>query len=817
MDFKNNLYRSKILVLTFLTLTTSVVKAQLYINNSKLFIDSTSILFVKQQDVVSNYSVVGKGTLYLNGSASQNINMNGNTIPNLKVANPANGNIVSTCQVGNITLEPSTLVNVNNQLLKISNSIINNSGAIDVTNGSLELNGTSAQSIAGSFFLNKSVKNLKLSNSDGISLSGTNDTLKISGVLDFGASNVTLSTNGNLTIASTASNTACVADMTSNGSYSGNKILGNTTIERYIPNHTKAWQLLAVPTSGQTIRQAWQENASTPNENLHAGYGTQLTSNISGATSLGFDAYTSGGPSIKSYNATNSTWDGIASTNNNIANVKGYMVFVRGDRSITGIGQSATATIMRSTGSLYQQVGNAPAIINVVSNKFECVSNPYASAIDFSKITRAGGVQNLFYVWDPKLTTGPNSAYGYGGYQTFTANGNGTYHITPAGGSFLTNDIVGNIQSGSAFFISASGSNGTLEFAENNKVVSSALVTRPPIGMSERLEIKLSSFDTTSSVLLDGIMFDFDSTYSNNIDMLDAVKIYSSEENIAIQTGNKTLVVERRNELKAGDTLFFNLNRLKQKSYQFDIFPSYINSIGLEGILVDKYLHANTIVDLITPSTIIFSVTTDTQSFASDRFYMIFKQSMVVPVKIINIDALRNEDKTATVNWETANEINLNHYVVERSEDAVAFIEVGQQQPISNNGLGFQYYFNDLNAKTSVNYYRIKALSNDGQIQYSKIVKVDPINSGGYYLIYPNPIADHSININFNNSLLGSYEITVWNTLGKLLLQKKYILSLSNETIKIGLPASVTSGNYLLKIIQPDGRISSEKILVIKK
>ena len=98
MGLKNNLYRSKIVVLTVLTLTTSVVKAQLYINNSKFFIDSASTLFVKQHNVKGNYSIVGKGTLYLNGTIQQNINMNGNTIPNLKVDNAINVNIDSTCQ-----------------------------------------------------------------------------------------------------------------------------------------------------------------------------------------------------------------------------------------------------------------------------------------------------------------------------------------------------------------------------------------------------------------------------------------------------------------------------------------------------------------------------------------------------------------------------------------------------------------------------------------------------------------------------------------------------------------------------------------------
>lgn len=813
--FKNS-YRVQFIVFIALFFNQTIAKAQLYINSSKFFISSTATLFVKQQNLIGNYSIAGNGTIHLNGTVLQNIDMNGNTIPNLKVDNAINANVASTCQTGNIILQPFALLTVNNQLLKVSGSITNNSGNIDLTNGSMELNGNLAQSIAGITFKTKTIKSLKLSNSSGVSLSGVNDSLKISGVLNFGTSNVTLTTNGNLIISSTASNTACVADMTSNGSYSGNKILGNVTVERFIPNHKKAWQLLAVPTSGQTIRQAWQENASAPNENLKPGYGTQITSNLSGATGLGFDGYTAGGSSIKTYNSTNNSWDGVGSTNNNIASSKGYMIFVRGDRSITGITTDTTSTILRSTGALYQPIGNAPGTINVLNGKFECVSNPYASAIDFSKINKTGGIQDLFYVWDPKLTTGPTSVNGFGGYQTFTANGNGTYHITPAGGSFLSNDIAGNIQSGSAFFVSASGSNGTLQFAENNKVESSSLVTRAPNGLAERLQIRLSTFDAGTSVLLDGVMFEFDSIYSNNIDAMDAIKLNSSAENIAIKNQAKTLVVERRSELNAADTLFLFLNRFKLKNYKFDFHPSYLNTGGLTAFLTDQYLHTKTTLDLTIASNFQFAVNNDPQSYASDRFFITFKTAPSLPLKIISIEAKRNEDETGIIKWKTENEFNLNHYEIERSDDSLSFIVLGSQQPLSNNGLSDEYSFNDINAKTSDNYYRIKAICNDGQIQYSKIVKLDALNSENRIFVYPNPVKENFINIHFKNNLTGSYNVMLYDIEGKKIFNKNYNISVNNGITKVVFPKNIVSGNYLIKIIQPNGDILSQIIFINK-
>ena len=116
----------------------------------------------------------------------------------------------------------------------------------------------------------------------------------------------------------------------------------------------KAWQFLAAPTTGQTIKQAWQEN-NGPLGNTKPGYGTIITGNIPSATRTGFDIETpaASGSGMKTYNANTGLWKGIPSTNIPIANSKGYMLFVGGDRSITAFNQAANETILRTTGKLY--------------------------------------------------------------------------------------------------------------------------------------------------------------------------------------------------------------------------------------------------------------------------------------------------------------------------------------------------------------------------------------------------------------------------------------------------------------------------------
>jgi hypothetical protein len=52
---------------------------------------------------------------------------------------------------------------------------------------------------------------------------------------------------------------------------------------------------------------------------------------------------------------------------------------------------------------------------------------------------------------------------------------------------------------------------------------------------------------------------------------------------------------------------------------------------------------------------------------------------------------------------------------------------------------------------------------------------------------------------------------------GKNIFNKNYNISVNNGSIKVVLPKNTFSGNYLLKIIQPNGDISTQLILITTK
>ncbi len=440
---------------------------------------------------------------------------------------------------------------------------------------------------------------------------------------------------GNVTLRSTPVETAEVDKIFTNNAitYASGKFI----VERYIHTgtapgqHSKAWQLLAVPVKGsQTVKDAWQEGSVLPNANPVPGYGTQITGNAPNATTpaVGFDVYTPVGATMKTFNSAASTWDNIPNTTSYpITSANGFMILVRGDRSVIAHNQPAVPTILRTNGRLYTPGTDAPPSVPVSANLFESVSNPYASAIDF----RSGGISkanlaDVFYVWDPQLTTiGPNSAYGLGGFQTFTAGIGGNYEVTPGGGSYGPGGSIHNfIESGQAFLVAAGATNGSISFSEACKVSGSNLVSRTPLVQDMQLRTNLYVNFNDTPVLIDGVLNRFNNRWSNAIDLHDAPKAGNIGEGLAIFSSSKLLSVEKRTPVKEGDTIFFNISGLRIRQYQFEFLPNAFRNPQLQAFLEDAHLGTSTLVPLNSPFRVTFEVENTPSSYAPNRFRLVF-------------------------------------------------------------------------------------------------------------------------------------------------------------------------------------------------
>lgn len=519
----------------------------------------------------------------------------------------------------------SPVVTIDGGTMQVYRNFSIENGYIEASNGTMEMMGAAVQHIPAGLFNNNNLLNLIVNNSNaanGVMLDGPVDIYRS---VNFGSNGRKLQTGDYLTFKSTATETAWLGQLTSN-----NAIVGKATIERNIPIHNKAWQLLSTPvnvSAAPTIKNSWQEGATVANGNPNPGFGTQLGSMRADATvqpSPGFDVK-SFTPSIKVYNRNINEYVGVNRTDTTIYNPRGYLVFVRGDRSVinfSGPNSTPTQTTMRMKGML-NTPANPPEVINIPSAGFESVGNPYPSAINFRKLTFGGGVKtDFFHLWDPRLTT-TGSPYGLGGYQTFSWNGS-SFDVVPGGGSFSGPNR--NIESGQAFFVQTIGP-GTLTFTEAAKESGSYNNNRPmaPVRMKQLRTQLHAVISNNQTELIDGVMIQY-GNYSNEVDEKDAVKLNNTGENLSIRNGTKMLSVERRHEIVTSDTVFYRINQMKVHQYEFQFIPNQIAKPGLRAWLEDSYTNTATPISLTDTSYIRFSIINQPGSYAPDRFRLVFVQ-----------------------------------------------------------------------------------------------------------------------------------------------------------------------------------------------
>ncbi|MCO5285561.1 MAG: hypothetical protein M9898_04035 [Chitinophagaceae bacterium] len=580
---------------------------------------------------------------------------------------------------------------------------------------------------------------------------------------------------------------------------------GAFIVERYIPNHSKAWQLLSVPTTGSTIHAAWQNSQYNINNR-----GINITGPFADWSARGFDSY-SPSPSMKYYNPVNNTFTGIPNTNTElINNHPAYFIFIRGDRRINDPWTPANETTIHTAGKLYAPtpLGAEPPAQTVLADKFALIGNPYASAIDFDQLTFTGSISTSYYIWDPRLTrtTGANapSVYGLGAYRLITGGvavpDEGSYVVTP-------------IQSGQAFFVDNPGTtDGSVAFSESAKVSGSASIFRNtrnklPVDMSIRTNLFIT--ENLDKALMDGTLQQFGKDFQHAVDRYDARKIINSSENISIHNKEYPLTLERKPVPTEGDTTFYVISGMSRRNYSLELTIDGADKENVEVYFNDSYEHSKRLLNE-GKTQIDFSVNSDKASSSPNRFYLTFKPA-IPPFAFANEKATAAEDHI-TLTWRGLNQSQVASFTIEHSADGATFANAGLAEV--KTGATADYLFTTIAPKSGINYYRVKAVMKDGSILYSHVLAASVhLGAAGMY-ISPNPVRE-VIRLHLYRMAKGDYQIQVYTMEGKRVLSRKITHAGGSADFNI-TPQGMAKGLYQLEIYKPDGSKASQLLMLDK-
>lgn len=169
------------------------------------------------------------------------------------------------------------------------------------------------------------------------------------------------------------------------------------------------------------------------------------------------------------------------------------------------------------------------------------------------------------------------------------------------------------------------------------------------------------------------------------------------------------------------------------------------------------------------------------------------------------------------LSWQSATEVNLDYFTLERSLDAITFSAIQNVDALGPSNNPINYTYTDINSFADLcYYYRLKAVQLDGNYQFMDTIQVcysstlvsvadlsDPVNSN----VYPNPVTNGKLYVEiaeFENCSIS-------------------ILNLNGQVVHTGETASKTTeidctefdkGLYLLRIEKPNGQFGTVNVVI---
>lgn len=245
------------------------------------------------------------------------------------------------------------------------------------------------------------------------------------------------------------------------------------------------------------------------------------------------------------------------------------------------------------------------------------------------------------------------------------------------------------------------------------------------------------------------------------------------------------------------------------------------NILGIERNGIDTASLANMFTvanNNISSFTVKFGTITTNASNGTRQFSLYMKRfdypGITLPVKLISFNAVLNNSSKVDLLWKTTAEVNLSHFIAEKSFDGVSYHDAGMVFAIGNNASDNNYKFTDnvAGVTSPVIYYRLRSVDNDGKVQLSetRIIRISKEGATNLtVLTYPNP-ATSELRITLpaawqNKQVV--YELFALN--GQLV--SKSISAAAGQTATKNI-SSLQSGVYNLRVTC-EGQIATQKIV----
>ncbi|MEO5892976.1 MAG: right-handed parallel beta-helix repeat-containing protein [Ferruginibacter sp.] len=339
-----------------------------------------------------------------------------------------------------------------------------------------------------------------------------------------------------------------------------------------------------------------------------------------------------------------------------------------------------------------------------------------------------------------------------------------------------------------------------IEFSQDNSTmyiddIQFYEATTTPTNIEDYLRFEYNSSGTPKTINLDAKYIGVDSAVYNGSITLQPftsavlIKIGTIETTLKASAGNDVILFMPNNSTilngsTTGTVSSYSWTKVSGPT-QFTIADPGKQSTGISNLAIGTY-------------TFRFKVTNS----AGDSAIALAKVTVtgVLAVRVIDFTALNNNDKVA-LSWKVTSEMNVSHYVVERSGNGQTFEAIGRLA--SGNSISNQntYDFMDSYPLQGTNFYRLKIVGLDSSISYSSTISSTITNTSAF-TIHKLVLSAVSRNIKaeINSGSQQSMYLAIIDVNGRIIFTMPAQLRKGYNLIDKQIPA-ITTGIYYIKLL----------------
>ena len=181
-----------------------------------------------------------------------------------------------------------------------------------------------------------------------------------------------------------------------------------------------------------------------------------------------------------------------------------------------------------------------------------------------------------------------------------------------------------------------------------------------------------------------------------------------------------------------------------------------------------------------------------------------------LPLTLLSFSGLV-ERSQVNLKWSTDQEVNTDHFDVERSADAQHFQSIGEVAAAGNHVQVVNYGFTDGDPLPNDGYYRLKMVDADAKFTYSPVIHVNNTVTGST-TIYPNPAVDY-VWLQAENTTAQHYQLSFFDMGGRQLSTRSLPLSANAGKQRISLPGGNDHQPLFLQLVDANGKKEVFRIL----